>query len=144
MSPIVITIPGEAVAKGRPRVTMRGGHAHAYTPAKTARYEDLVRLKAGEVMEGAPLEGPLAVSIDVYRPIPKALQTKPKREAIAAGTLRPITKPDVDNYAKTIDALNKIVWRDDGQVVDLTVRKFYSDIPRLTITIEIPTEEEGA
>lgn len=143
MTPIIITIPGEAVAKGRPRVTMRGGHARAYTPAKTARYEDLVRLKAGEVMEGAPLEGPLAVSIDVHRPIPKAFQTKPKREAIAAGTLRPITKPDADNYAKVIDALNKIVWRDDGQVVDLTVRKFYSDIPRLTITVSAP-EGEGA
>jgi Holliday junction resolvase RusA-like endonuclease len=33
-----------------------------------------------------------------------------------------------------IDALNGIVWRDDSQVVELTVSKFYSSRPRLELT----------
>lgn len=44
------------------------------------------------------------------------------------------TKPDADNYAKAIlDALGDwkgrgpIVWKDDGQVCDLFVRKRYAD-----------------
>jgi Holliday junction resolvase RusA-like endonuclease len=36
--------------------------------------------------------------------------------------------------AKVIDALNGIVWRDDSQVVSLTVEKFYSARPRLELT----------
>ena len=57
-----------------------------------------------------------------------------------SGALRPITKPDADNFAKVIDALNGIVWPDDNQVVELTVEKFYSTRPRL----EMNAEEIGA
>ena len=28
-------VPGEPVAKGRPRLTTQGGHPRAYTPART-------------------------------------------------------------------------------------------------------------
>jgi Holliday junction resolvase RusA-like endonuclease len=48
--------------------------------------------------------------------------------------MRPLTRPDIDNYCKApLDALNGIVWRDDSQVVELTVSKFYSSRPRLEL-----------
>ena len=51
--------------------------------------------------------------------------------------IRPITKPDVDNYAKTyLDAFNGLLWLDDGQVVDLRTRKYYSENPRIEINIK--------
>ena len=39
------TIPGEPTGKGRPRVVSRGGFARAYTPEKTAAYENLIKLE---------------------------------------------------------------------------------------------------
>lgn len=113
-----------------------GGHARAFTPAKTRRYEDLIRLEAGRVMEGrAQLQGPTRVTIRAYMPMPKALAIhKIKGPSAEAGVIRPITKPDVDNFAKVIDALNGIVWPDDNQVVQLSVEKFYSSRPRLELT----------
>ncbi|WP_439097999.1 RusA family crossover junction endodeoxyribonuclease [Lysinibacillus xylanilyticus] len=29
-----------------------------------------------------------------------------------------------------------IIWHDDSQIVDMTVRKFYSEQPRAEVTIE--------
>ena len=49
--------------------------------------------------------------------------------------LRPTTKPDWDNIAKVIDALNHVVWADDASVVDGLVRKFYGETPELVIQV---------
>jgi Holliday junction resolvase RusA-like endonuclease len=133
---IVILVPGAPVPKGRPRVTTRGGFARAFTPAKTRRYEDLIRLEAGRVMDGLDqLQGALSVKIRAFMQTPQAIaKHKAKGPLAETGELRPLTKPDVDNFAKVIDALNGIVWRDDSQVVSLTVDKFYSSRPRLELT----------
>lgn len=134
--PVTIVVPGAPVPKGRPRMTTVSGHARAFTPAKTRRYEDLIRLEAGRVMEGRnQLDGPTSVHIRAYVPMPQAIAKSPNKGPMAeAGVLRPITKPDVDNFAKVIDALNGIVWPDDNQVVVLLVEKFYSSRPRLELT----------
>ena len=50
--------------------------------------------------------------------------------------IRPTRKPDFDNIGKVIcDALNGIAYRDDAQIVDALVRKFYSDTPRVIVEI---------
>lgn len=136
LASVTIIVPGAPVPKGRPRATASGGHARMFTPAKTRRYEDLIRLEAGRVMEGrGQLQGPTKVTIRAYIPMPQALaKHKTKGPAAEAGVIRPLTKPDVDNMAKVIDALNGIVWPDDNQVVELTVEKFYSSRPRLELT----------
>jgi Holliday junction resolvase RusA-like endonuclease len=127
---------GAPVPKGRPRLSTINGHARAFTPAKTRRYEDLIRLEAGRVMEGLDqLQGALSVKIRAFIPMPQALaKHKTKGPLAEAGDLRPITRPDCDNMAKCVDALNGIVWHDDAQVVSLTVDKFYSARPRLELT----------
>ena len=140
MASLSLTIPGPPVPKGRPKISTFGGHARAYTPEKTRRYEDLIRLDAGRAMEGRVLlDGPLCVKVAAFMPIPKSL-SKAKTAAAIGGSLRPQTKPDVDNFAKVIDALNGVAWRDDSQVVHLVVSKHYSDRPRL----ELFAEEIGA
>jgi Holliday junction resolvase RusA-like endonuclease len=50
--------------------------------------------------------------------------------------IRPTKKPDVDNIAKSIqDALNKVLYRDDSQIVLLIVGKRYADVPRVEVSI---------
>jgi Holliday junction resolvase RusA-like endonuclease len=133
---ISIVVAGPPVPKGRPRLSAVHGRARAFTPTKTRRYEDLIRLEAARVMDGkAQLDGPTRVTVRAFMPMPQALaKHKIKGPSAEAGVIRPITKPDVDNFAKVIDALNGIVWRDDNQVVELTVSKFYSARPRLELT----------
>lgn len=130
---IRVELDGDPVAKGRPRFSSKSGTA--YTPAKTQRYEQRLAWAAQVTMKGRPLlESALSVTIHVYKDIPKSWSKKKRADAVA-GALRPTGKPDADNFAKCMDALNLIVWRDDSQVVDLTVRKWYSERPRLIFLI---------
>ncbi len=74
--------------------------------------------------------------VNVYRPIPKSFSKK-KTAAAEAGQIRPTTKPDADNYVKGIkDALNKVIWKDDSQIVSVTVAKFYSQRPRIEVKVQ--------
>lgn len=134
---ISITIPGVPVAKGRPRITTAGRFPRAYTPAKTQRYEDLIRCEAYEAMGGnLPITEAVSMVVTAYVAPPKSL-SKAKRADALCGDLKPITRPDVDNYAKAaLDGCNAIIFRDDSLVTDLIVRKRFSERPRLVITIE--------
>ena len=131
---IVVRLRGAPRAKERPRMNTTTGVA--YTPKKTADYESALRYAAGEVMASRPpLEGPLVVDILIEKEIPVSWPEK-KKAAARLRALMPATKPDFDNYAKTVDALNLIVWVDDGQIVDARIRKVYSETPGMTIRVE--------
>jgi Holliday junction resolvase RusA-like endonuclease len=134
---IEIILLGKPVAKGRPRFNRESGRA--YTPAKTVKYETMLRYAAVEVMGARPpLEGPLRLEMHIVVPIP-ASWPKKKQAAARAGELRPTGKPDLDNFMKVIDSCNLVVWIDDGQITDSTLRKTYGDKPRVEIRVW-PTE----
>ena len=128
-------IPGEPTGKGRPRFTRSG---HAYTPERTASYEQAVRqaYKAefpGE--EPIPACVPVAVKIMAGYSIPKST-SKVKAERMLAGEIRPTKKPDADNIAKAVcDALNGVAYRDDSQICRLTVSKTYSELDAVSVRI---------
>lgn len=133
-------VPGEPVGKGRPRFVRATGRT--YTPEKTERYENLVKLAfIKEYPDAVPLEGPLAVTMIANFSIPKSWSKKKQALAIA-GVLRPTKKPDTDNIAKIKDALNGIAWVDDAQVVEESISKNYTEVPNLTIIIETLGQEE--
>ena len=130
---ISLFVPGEPVPKGRPRMT-RGGHA--YTPAKTRSYEGEIAFFGNRSMGGKPpLESPLHVDILVVMGVPPSWSQRKKSEALA-GRLLPSGRKDLDNFVKTLDGLNGIVWKDDGQICSLNARKVYGEIPGLTIVIQ--------
>lgn len=88
------------------------------------------------VMRGRlPLEGPLALTVEAFMPIPTSWSQRQQRKAVA-GVVLPTTKPDFDNILKSLDALNKVVWRDDAQVVDVRFTKRYGDKPRLVVVVD--------
>jgi Endodeoxyribonuclease RusA. len=133
---IRFTVYGEPVAQGRPRATNINGHIRMYDPKKSRDFKDYVRLVASENRPKKLLEGPICLEVKVYKPTLKSFSKK-KKAAAEAGQLRPTSKPDVDNYAKSIkDALKNVIWKDDSQVVDLHISKWYSETPRVEIEIE--------
>ena len=130
MSAIRFSVPGEPRGWARARTS----GARFFTDTKTRSEKQAVAawaIEAGAVV----IEGPVDVRLTAYLRIPKSAPKK-LRAAMLAGAERPTKTPDGDNLAKlTMDALNGVCWRDDVQVVDLTVRKFWSDTPRLEIEI---------
>ena len=134
---ICFIVPGEPVAKARARVfyNKNANRVMAYTPKKTATYEQFIRLVACDHIQ-LPFLGPLILNIKVYRSIPKSFSRKLNTMA-EAGEVRPTTRPDADNYLKSIaDGLLDIAYRDDSQIVSVSVHKFYSSQPRTEIEIE--------
>ena len=125
-SDLRITIPGTPVGQGRPRFAKRGNFVKAYTPEKTANYENLVALAAHQAMAGRdPHQGPLVIELLLVITPPASWSNK-KQMAALRQEMVPTTKPDIDNTLKGIlDACNGIVWADDKQVVKATVEKRY-------------------
>lgn len=134
MSIIAFTIPGQPVAKGRPRACIRGGKVATYTPDNTARYENLVKLAAQEAMKGLPpIGGAVALEVKVFLAVPASWPKKKQAEAVA-GTVRPSGRPDADNLLKSLaDGMNGVVFADDAQVTSCLVQKRYDTAPRVEV-----------
>ena len=136
---ISITVPGEPVAKARPRFTSSG---HVYTPKKTAVYEQVIGLHARAAMKGKKiLTGAIKLSVTAYMPIPKSWSRTQKTKAMS-GALRHTKKPDLSNIIKSVeDALNGIVYADDAQIDRYGESgKAFSSIPRTEIVVEAEDE----
>ncbi len=131
---IKFTIPGPPIGKGRPKFTRCGSYTHTYTPPKTANYEMLVQWYFMQ-SQANKIIGSIVADIEAYMPIPKSTSKK-QRAMMIGGIIRPAKKPDWDNIGKIIcDALNKLAYDDDSAVVDGRVRKYYSDDPRVEVTL---------
>ena len=132
MRTYTIELAGDPVGKARPRFSRLTGTA--YTPAKTVNFETRLAYAAQAVMRGRLLRGALHVEMTAWLEVPKS-KSKKFLTAALAGQSWPTKKPDADNVAKCLDALNKVVWMDDSQIVDLIVHKRWSDNPRTVITV---------
>lgn len=128
-------IPGEPRGKQRVRVTKTG---IAYTPKDTVYYENLiVQVFRGTFPDWVPTDKAIAMEFTVVMAIPKSASKK-NRQLMIEGKIRPTKCPDWDNFGKIVsDALNQLLYRDDRQVVDGHVRKFYGEVPGINVTFEV-------
>lgn len=132
---IVIVVPGKPRGKGAGRAGSINGRPGIFTDSKTRTEMGVIRSLAFDAMAGRmPYGGPIILRLCAYKPIPTSF-SKAKIAAVGRGEFVPITKPDLDNYNKMVDALNSIVWKDDAQVVTAVLHKRYSDQPRLVLDI---------
>jgi len=123
---ITIHVPAVPVAQPRARATSIGGKARMYEAKKehpVYAYKATVRMACCQAYKGKPLTGPLSVEMTALFPRPGRLIWKKRpmpRE-------RHVGAPDVDNLEKSaFDALNGLLWIDDGQICEATIRKFYA------------------
>lgn len=129
---IRFVIEGEPVAKGRPKLSRWG----TYTPKKTKDYEEYIKKEWLKTGINCPLEGPLKVSIVFIRRIQKNCR-KAEKTAKINGTIKPIIKPDLDNYIKAVlDGLNGLAYKDDSQICELSAEKIYGIEPKTIVVIE--------
>lgn len=128
------SIIGKPFGKQRAR-TLKNGRS--YTPPETVHYENLIKLSyQQQVRDKTMFPGALEVSITAFFPIPESYSNK-KKELCRTNKIRPTTKPDCDNIAKIVcDALNKIAYNDDSQIVEIRIEKYYCDNPSVTVLMQ--------
>lgn len=91
-----LLLPGDPVAKGRPRVYQ----GHAITPRRTVNAENRLYMEfRRKYPDATPLEGPVRVEAEFW--------------------MARRGKPDLDNLLKLVlDGLNGVAYRDDQQIVE--------------------------
>lgn len=78
---------------------------------------------------------PCNIEYRTYFPTPSCYN-KTQTFLAEIGLDRPISKPDFDNIEKSYaDMFSDNIWIDDIVVVDATIRKFYSVLPRVEIDL---------
>lgn len=135
---IRLTIYGPPQGKARARTVKNRytGKTMSFTPDKTVFYEQLVR---SEFVIGGnkKMDGELTMKVKAFFSIPKSISHK-KAALMDCGVIRPTKKPDADNILKIVaDALNKVAYDDDSQIVSATVEKYYSNEPRVEVEIKV-------
>lgn len=94
---------------------------------------------ARAAMSGPPLDGPLCLTIDFYLPRPKGHYGTGSnaRELRRQAPAYPTVRPDLTKLIRAVeDALTKIVWHDDAQVVQQHAYKLYADVPVCVIHVD--------
>lgn len=117
MATIAFKVPAVPVAQPRARATAVNGKARMYEAKKSHpihSFKATCRMAASQAWNGAPLDGPLSMELTFVFPAKRKFRcVKP-------------TKPDLDNLAKSLaDSLNELLYKDDGQIVSLLVKKYY-------------------
>ena len=138
MHEIKMAIPIEPVPKGRPRFRVMYRQVRTITPPKTKEFEYQVRQYFLYECKGVAFERgvPISVNIEFGMRIPVST-TKKRSKMMLDGLIRHTVKPDLDNLTKAVlDALNGIAWYDDAQVVELNVKKLYTENPFIQLDIK--------
>ena len=136
MPEIEFTMRGVPVPWARARVSHEDGMTQMFTPKGMRGYKEAVGWAARTALrERGPFEGPVEMYLVFYLPVPKSWPLR-RQDAALDGEERPAVRPDLDNYVKTIaDALNGVVYKDDGQIVVLRAEKKYGGPPCVWVRI---------
>ena len=135
MTEIKMTLHMAPVAKGRPKFSVRGGFARAYTPAKTVRAENNILSQAIAHKPSQPFQNRVSMDLIFFMPIPKSMNKREMALAVSEDMIH-TKKPDKDNLEKAVcDALNEVFWRDDSIIWKSTSEKRYSPNPRIEVSI---------
>lgn len=139
MDAITFTVDGPPVPQPRVRVTRTG---HAYTPSgPIGPYKAALGLRAAAEARrrGWTLtEGPVRVLVECVFSRPASHLTAAGEFRAAAPGFPGLRAGDVDNLGKAVlDAITRGggVWKDDAQVVELTVAKRYGAKAQTTVAI---------
>ncbi|MBE5757592.1 MAG: RusA family crossover junction endodeoxyribonuclease [Clostridiales bacterium] len=131
-------VVGSPVGKKRPKFSTIHGYAQAVKAKEDVIYENLVKVsfQQAKTVDYDLFNKPIKMKITAFFAVLKSFSKK-KIEQALQGTIFPVTKPDVDNIAKIIcDALNDVAYKDDTQIVELTIVKKYAMEPKVEITLE--------
>lgn len=124
-------------------VTLPNGRRTSYTPKDTVAFENAIAWACKAASKGAKFGGhvPLEMTSYLYMPIPASLSKK--QQELLNGEWH-TSKPDGSNIIKSVeDALNDLLYKDDGQIAAGHFYKIYSDCPRVEVQISQLERRKG-
>ena len=129
---------GEPKAAPRPKVNRASNHMYDPGQKDKKMLKSYIIEQLEDIEDFVISEGEIHATLKIYIPMIKSIRdSKVKRYLAESGKLRPLTRPDMDNYEKTVyDAINGVVFVDDSQIIKVDAEKFYSIIPRIEINIK--------
>jgi Holliday junction resolvase RusA-like endonuclease len=131
---ITLDIDGEPIPWKRAGRRSISGKIIVYD--RQAKEKEQTRWQLRSQYKDEPKTTALLVDITFNVKIPKSTSKKRRRQMLS-GMIRPITRPDSDNFSKYIeDCMTGIIYRDDSQIVDAYLHKRYSDRPSTKIKIK--------
>ncbi len=121
------TILGDPRPQGRPRFYRRGNFVGAYDPKKSRNYKQTLAAQIAAQNPEYIQDGAISLECEFIFARPKTLPKK---------VVDHTKKPDLDNLLKALkDAMTGIVWHDDAQIVSLSARKDYGDVPGIKMVV---------
>lgn len=129
-------IYGAPIPQAQTQFNRKSGHC--YDP--TAKKKSLMQWQMTSYAPTKPLTCPVKVDLTFYFPVPKSTSGAKKRQMLNQ-VICHIKKPDADNCAYLVtNAMKKIFYEDDSQIVDLSVHKRYGEEPKTVVKI-IPIDQ---
>lgn len=126
-------VEGKPTGKARPRVTRWSVH----NTDTTVIYENLIKIMFMQKYKRVePLKGCVRLELTIIFKPAKSTSKKKSLEMLQ-GKIKPSKKPDIDNIVKIYaDALNKVAYDDDTQIVELVARKTYGNEDVVIVKID--------
>lgn len=106
-----VRLPLSPIPAPRPRVTSKGW---AYYPRKYKEWRDRAAILIPDILASLGLEMPMNGAVDVGV---EFVATRPKT------TKLPYPKGDIDNFLKSLDCFNGLLWDDDFRIVHIQAGK---------------------
>lgn len=113
---------------------------HVYTPNASADHQHMRMMTEEELEHLDEISNnlictPCIVEYNAFHSIPNNWSQRDKFLA-EIGLIRPITRPDWDNIGKKYsDMYNQNIWLDDSFVIEGSVKRYYSILPRVEINL---------
>lgn len=129
MQKIKMTIPGQPIAKARPRFAKVGKFVKTYNCQETEEGRFLFDVKlAMQGLKWSMTDGPVFLSMEFVFDRPKSHYGSGRNSMLIKNNA-PVfhtKKPDTDNLDKFVmDCLNGLIWVDDSQVYKKNSMKRY-------------------
>lgn len=134
MEAITFEVLGDPVPQPRPRITTRGRHGHAYTPAghPIHAYRAAIAEAAREAGATPTDAAPITLIVDLVFARPKSHF----RKSGVRDDAPKLPRADCSNVLKGLeDALNGVAWVDDTQVGRVVIEKTWGTEGRTTVRI---------
>lgn len=131
MKELSLSIPGNPIAKKRPRFARRGKFVTTYN-AQESEEGKFICIMSSKICGHCPIKAGTPIHLDIQFIMPFPSSMSEKKRQMATHT----KKPDIDNLLKFFkDCANGILWHDDSQVVSVNAYKSYGKYPQTTFSV---------